>query len=62
MIQLFDYFKSAFDKVDHQILFKKLQGSAISQRTINIWRLLYNSYRFSLSEDDRPNKINSGVA
>jgi hypothetical protein len=55
-------FKSAFDKVDHQILFKKLQGSGISQRTINILRLLYNSYHFSLSEDDRPNKINSGVA
>ena len=54
-------FKSAFDKVDHQILFKKLQESGITQRTINILKLLYNSYHFSLMEGE-PSKINSGVA
>ena len=54
-------FKSAFDKVDHQILFRKLQESGISQRTINILKLLYNSYHFSLM-DSNPSKINSGVA
>lgn len=54
-------FKSAFDRVDHQKLFEKLQHSGISSRTINILKLLYNSYSFSLMESD-PNKINSGVA
>jgi len=54
-------FKSAFDKVDHMVLFKKLERSGISERTINILKLLYNSYQFSLLEG-KPMKINSGVA
>jgi hypothetical protein len=54
-------FKSAFDRVNHQELFEKLRLSGISDRTINILKLLYNSYGFSLMEGE-PNKINSGVA
>ncbi len=54
-------FKSAFDKVDHLILFRKLQDSGVSLRTINILKLLYNSYHFSLLGDS-PKRIKSGVA
>ena len=55
--------KSAFDthKVDHLLLFRKLQGSGVSTRTINILKLLYNSYHFSLLGDS-PKRIKSGVA
>jgi hypothetical protein len=54
-------FKSAFDRVDHTMLFKKLLDSGISGRTINILKLLYNSYHFSLI-GDVPRRIKSGVA
>lgn len=54
-------FKSAFDRVDHLRLFQKLQDSGVSSRTINILKLLYNSYHFSLL-GDRPRRIKSGVA
>ncbi len=54
-------FKSAFDRVDHSLLFKKLETSGISMRTINILKLLYNSYHFSLL-GDIPRRIKSGVA
>ena len=55
------YFKSAFGRIDHLVLFRKLQDSGVSQRTVNILKLLYNSYHFSLMESS-PNKINLGVA
>jgi len=54
-------FKSAFDRVDHKILINKLQNSGISERTISIIKMLYNSYHFSLP-GDIPRKVNSGVA
>jgi len=54
-------FKSAFDRVDHIILFDKLRGSGVSERTIGILKLLYNSYHFSFL-GDKPRKVNSGVA
>jgi len=53
-------FKSAFDRVDHTLLFQKLLNTGISSRTVNILKLLYNSYHFSLP-DDRPRRIKSGV-
>jgi len=58
---LFVDFKSAFDKVNHSILFEKLEGSGVKQRTLNILKLLYNSYHFTLP-GDRPYKVNTGVA
>jgi len=58
---LFIDFKAAFDRVDHDILFKKLETSGVECRTINIVKLLYNSYNFTLP-DGTPHKINSGVA
>jgi len=58
---LFVDFKSAFDKVNHQILFRKLEGAGISERAINILRMLYNSCHFSLM-GDAPRKVGSGVA
>ena len=58
---LFIDFKSAFDKVNHSILFTKLQAENISSRTLDILRVLYNSYHFTLPRD-QPHKINSGVA
>ena len=54
-------FKSAFDRVDHLRLFQKLQDTGVSTRTINILKMLYNSYHFSLL-GDRPRRIKSGVA
>ena len=60
-LTLFIDFKSVFDKVDHRILFDKLGKSGISERTVNIIKLLYNSYYFSILES-RPYKVNSGVA
>ena len=54
-------FKSAFDRVDHIRLFQKLSSTGITSRTINILKLLYNSYHFSLLED-QPRRIKSGVA
>jgi hypothetical protein len=54
-------FKSAFDRVDHQILFEKLRLSGISERTRNILLLLYNSYHYSVLGGS-PRKVNSGVA
>ncbi len=40
---LFVDFRSAFDKVDHEILFQKLRSSGVSERSMNILKLLYNS-------------------
>ena len=54
-------FKSAFDRVDHSVLFRKLKASSVTERTINVIKLLYNSYHFSLLEA-KPSKINAGVA
>jgi len=54
-------FKSAFDRVNHTLLFQKLLDTGVSARTINILKLLYNSYHFSLLED-QPRRIKSGVA
>jgi hypothetical protein len=45
---LFIDFKAAFDRVDHNTLMRKLVASGIKTRTLNIIRLLYNSYHFSL--------------
>jgi len=58
---LFIDFKAAFDRVDHDTLFSKLARTGIKERTLNIMRLLYNSYHFTLP-GDKPSKINSGVA
>jgi len=54
-------FKSAFDRVNHTLLFQKLLNTGVSARTINILKLLYNSYHFSLPED-QPRRIKSSVA
>ncbi len=48
---LFVNFISAFDCVDHILLFQKLQKLKVSGRKINILKLLYNSYHFSLLGD-----------
>jgi len=58
---LFIDFKSAFDRVNHRILFEKLEWSGVSTRTVRILKLLYNSYHFSLL-DDVPRRVQSGVA
>jgi hypothetical protein len=58
---LFIDFKAAFDRVDHSILFRKLEASGIKPRTLNIIKLLYNSYHFTLPGGS-PNRVNSGVA
>ena len=47
---LFVDFKAAFDKVDHAILLNKMAGSGVRNRTINILKILYNSYHFKLLE------------
>ena len=60
-IILFIDFKAAFDRVDHNILFRKLEASGIKPRTLNIIKLLYNSYHFTLP-GGAPNRVNSGVA
>ena len=60
-IILFIDFKAAFDRVDHNILFRKLEASGIKPRTLNIIKLLYNSYHFTLPGGS-PNRVNSGVA
>ena len=60
-IILFIDFKAAFDRVDHNILLMKLETSGIKSRTLNIIRLLYNSYHFTLL-GGTPNRVNSGVA
>jgi exonuclease III len=60
-IVLFIDFKAAFDRVDHNILLRKLEVSGIKPRTLNIIRLLYNSYHFTLPGGS-PNRVNSGVA
>jgi len=54
-------FSAAFDRVDHNILFKKLDEVGVTCRTINIVKLLYHSYHFTLPGRP-PQKINSGVA
>lgn len=54
-------FKSAFDRVNHRILFDKLRLLGLSERTLNILALLYNSYHYSIL-GDFPRKVNSGVA
>jgi hypothetical protein len=58
---LFIDFKAAFDRVDHNILLRKLEASGVKPRTLNIIRLLYNSYHFTLP-GGTPNPVNSGVA
>jgi len=58
---LFIDFRSAFDKVSHDILMEKLEKSGLKQNTLSTIKLLYNSYEFSVRESD-PLKIRSGVA
>jgi Reverse transcriptase (RNA-dependent DNA polymerase) len=59
---IFVDFKSAFDKVDHTLLMERLKRDAgISESCLNIVRLLYNSYHFSVA-GSAPLKVNSGVA
>jgi len=58
---LFVDFKAAFDRVNHTILFNKLVGSGVRDRTINILKILYNSYHFTLP-GDAPQRVNTGVA
>jgi len=58
---LFIDFRAAFDKIDHQIMFDKLRRSDISESTVNIIKLLYNAYHFSLLQSES-SKINEGVA
>lgn len=58
---LFIDFKAAFDRVDHGILFSKLSETGVKEKTLNIMKLLYNSYHFTLP-GDKPARINSGVA
>jgi len=60
-IILFIDFKAAFDRVDHSILFRKLEASGIEPRTLSIIKLLYNSYHFTLPGGS-PSRVNSGVA
>ena len=43
---LFIDFRSAFDQVDQVILMKRLENSGVKERTLNILKLLYNSYHF----------------
>ena len=58
---LFVDFKAAFDKVNHAVLFRKLAGSGVQERTVNILKVLYNSYHFTLP-GDIPQRVNNGVA
>lgn len=58
---LFIDFRAAFDKVDHETLLSKMSDYNISERTMNIVRMLYNNYHFTISGSS-PHKINSGVA
>jgi len=58
---LFIDFKAAFDRVDHNVLLRKLEVSGVKLRTLNIIKLLYNSYHFTLP-GGTPNPVNSGVA
>ena len=57
----FKEFRSALDKVNHSILFSKLQMADISLRMQNILKVLYNFYHFNLSGDEL-RRINLGVA
>ena len=54
-------FKAAFDRVDHVILLEKLKMAGVSTNTIEIVKLLYNSYHFVLP-GCAPRKVNVGVA
>ena len=58
---LFIDFRSAFDKVDHNILLSKLSEAGISVNTVSMIKLLYNSYQFSVLES-KPMRIKAGVA
>jgi len=58
---LFVDFKAAFDSVDQEKLFERLEGSGISSRTTNILRMLYNSYQFTI-QGCSPMRIKLGVA
>ena len=58
---IFIDFKNAFDRVDHKILLERLHDTGISDSSVNIVKLLYNSYSFSI-KGSKPLKINSGVA
>ncbi len=58
---LFIDFKTAFDRVDHKTLMEKLEKAGVKKNTLNVVKLLYNSYHFTLP-GDVPKKVNSGVA
>ena len=58
---LFIDFKTAFDRVDHKTLMEKLERAGVKKNTLNVIKLLYNSYHFTLP-GDIPKKVNSGVA
>ena len=60
-MELFIDFRNAFDRVDQSILLQKLSRSGVSSRTVNIVKLLYGAYHFTLPNSS-PYRINSGVA
>jgi len=45
---LFIDFKTAFDRVDHKQLMNKLEKTDLKHDTLNVIKLLYNSYHFTL--------------
>jgi len=58
---LFIDFKTAFDRVSHKLLMEKLEKTGVKPDTLNVVKLLYNSYQFTLP-GGAPKKVNSGVA
>ena len=58
---LFIDLKAAFDSVDHQILFCKLQNNGLDPQILSVIKLLYSSMYTSIDYDSETIPINQGV-
>lgn len=55
---MFFDFKAAFDSVDHEILFKKLEERNINVKIIDMIKLIYSSCFTKINNKGKPIPIN----
>ena len=58
---LFIDLKNAYDKVDHSILFRKLENRGINKKIIGTIKLIYSHFKLKISNTCQSINVNNGV-
>ena len=58
---LFIDLKNAYDKVDHSILFRKLENRGIDKKIIGTIKLIYSHFKLKISNTCQSINVNNGV-